>query len=193
MTVHLKPVCHPLTPDRRKDFERLFGERGAYGGCWCMFWRMRSSEWRNTTREENKRGIRRIVRSGPPPGLLAYIQDDVAGWVSVGPRETFPLIERSRVRPRLSDKPTWSINCFFIDPRFRGTGLMRELLRAAVAHAREGGARLIEAYPLEPEGGRAGTMDGYVGIASVFRKAGFRKVRPPVGTAIRGRYILGRL
>ena len=26
----------PLTPDRWDDFETLFGERGACGGCWCM-------------------------------------------------------------------------------------------------------------------------------------------------------------
>ena len=31
---------HPLTPDRWDDLEALFGPRGAYGGCWCMFWRV---------------------------------------------------------------------------------------------------------------------------------------------------------
>ena len=28
---------HPLTKDRWIDFEALFGARGAYGGCWCMW------------------------------------------------------------------------------------------------------------------------------------------------------------
>ena len=31
---------HTLTPDRWPDFEKLFGEKGAYGGCWCMWWRI---------------------------------------------------------------------------------------------------------------------------------------------------------
>ena len=29
----------PLTPDRWKDLEALFGKHGATGGCWCMWWR----------------------------------------------------------------------------------------------------------------------------------------------------------
>ena len=36
---------HPLTPDRWDDFEELFGERGAYGGCWCMWWRITRAEF----------------------------------------------------------------------------------------------------------------------------------------------------
>ena len=31
---------HRLTPERWADFEELFGERGAAGGCWCMWWRL---------------------------------------------------------------------------------------------------------------------------------------------------------
>jgi hypothetical protein len=36
---------HPLTPDRWDDFEELFGSRGAYGGCWCMWWRTTRKEF----------------------------------------------------------------------------------------------------------------------------------------------------
>ena len=32
-------TIRPLTPSRGKELEALFGERGASGGCWCMFWR----------------------------------------------------------------------------------------------------------------------------------------------------------
>ena len=38
---------HPLTPDRWADFEKLFGPRGAYAGCWCMWPRMRSKDFAN--------------------------------------------------------------------------------------------------------------------------------------------------
>lgn len=38
---------HPLTPKRWPDVEKLFGARGACGGCWCMFWRQtRERQWR---------------------------------------------------------------------------------------------------------------------------------------------------
>ena len=30
----------PATFDRWADFEKLMGERGGYGGCWCMLWRL---------------------------------------------------------------------------------------------------------------------------------------------------------
>ena len=36
---------YPLTPERWKDFEELFGPRGACGGCWCMWWRLKRSEF----------------------------------------------------------------------------------------------------------------------------------------------------
>jgi hypothetical protein len=33
-------VCKPLTSRGWNDFERLLGLRGAWGGCWCMYWRL---------------------------------------------------------------------------------------------------------------------------------------------------------
>ena len=183
--------CHPLTPDRWHDFEMLFGERGAYGGCWCMFWRMPASAWNQATKEQNKQGIEAIVASGPPPGLLAYAGDQAVGWVSVGPREAFPRLERSRTLKRLDERPTWSVNCFFIARPYRGQGLMLVLLQAAVDYARSQGAAVIEGYPAEPgEDKRLGTMEGYVGIASVFRQAGFRLATRQVGGKELSRYQL---
>jgi GNAT superfamily N-acetyltransferase len=181
---------HPLTSDRWPDFETLFGERGAYGGCWCMFWRMPAAAWNHTTSERNKEGIQTIVGSGPPPGLLAYDGDQAVGWVSVGPREAFPRIERSRTLKRVDDRPTWSVNCFFIAEPYRGQGLMLALLQAAIEYARSQGATLIEGYPREPGDERLGTMQGYKGIASVFRQAGFRLTTCEVGGKEISRYQL---
>ena len=33
----MRIVCRELTPALWPDLERLFGPRGAVGGCWCMF------------------------------------------------------------------------------------------------------------------------------------------------------------
>jgi GNAT superfamily N-acetyltransferase len=182
---------YPLTIDRWLDFERLFGERGAYGGCWCMFWRLPASVWSRNTTAQNKQDMKAIVEAGPPPGLLAYQGGEVVGWVSVGPREAFPRIERSRTLKRLDDQPTWSVNCFFVAMPYRASGLMLELLKAAIEYARRQGAAVIEGYPLEPlRGERVGTMEGYVGIASIFRKAGFRKVRRRIRGRVISRYQL---
>jgi hypothetical protein len=35
----------PVIPKRWSEFEALFGERGACGGCWCMLWRLKRSEF----------------------------------------------------------------------------------------------------------------------------------------------------
>jgi hypothetical protein len=34
---------YPVTPERWPDLERLFGPRGACGGCWDMWWRAERS------------------------------------------------------------------------------------------------------------------------------------------------------
>ena len=36
---------HPATPERWADVAELFGERGAYDGCWCMFWRLSAKDY----------------------------------------------------------------------------------------------------------------------------------------------------
>ena len=62
----------PLTPSRWTDLVELFGPRGACGGCWCMWWRLRRSEYERKKGAGNCRALRRVVRKGPPPGILAY-------------------------------------------------------------------------------------------------------------------------
>ena len=53
----MKLTTHPLTPDLWPVFEDLFGENGAAGGCWCMYWRI-GSAYRNRPRGENKMAFR---------------------------------------------------------------------------------------------------------------------------------------
>ena len=174
-----KVEVHPLTADRWADFERLFGPRGASGGCWCMFWRLRSSENAGNTGPDNKRAMRQIVDKGEPPGLLAYVDGEPAGWCSIEPREKFARLENSRTFKRVDDRPSvWSLNCFVIARQHRRLGLMTTLVDAAIENARRRGARIIEAYPIEPSGDLK-SYHGYTGIASTFRRRGFREVARP--------------
>jgi hypothetical protein len=70
----------PLTAERWGDLERLFGERGACGGCWCMWWRLRRSEYDRQKGEGNRRSLRALVEVGEPVGILAYLAGDPVGW-----------------------------------------------------------------------------------------------------------------
>jgi GNAT superfamily N-acetyltransferase len=166
---------HPVTPERWADLERLFGKHGADGGCWCMWWRLTRSQFARQVGEKNRLALKAIVDSGKVPGLLAYADGEPVAWCSLGAREDYPSLERSRTLKRVDDRPVWSIVCFFVAKPFRGRGLMEPFLRAAVEYAGERGAKIVEGYPVEPQKRLSGSS-GYMGVASAYRKAGFVEV-----------------
>ena len=170
---HLK-FC-PLTSDRWNDLEKLFGEKGACGGCWCMYWRLSYSEFQKQIGDGNKEAFKRLVYSGKVPGILAYAGDEPVGWCSVAPREVFPKLEHSRILKRVDDKPVWSVVCFFVAKPFRHRGLSIKMLEAVVDYVRCNGGRIVEGYPVEAEKKQPGAFL-YTGIASAYRKAGFAEV-----------------
>src|SRR5882672_11320080 len=86
----------PLTRSRWRDFEQLFGPRGACGGCWCMTPRLTSREYEAAKGERNRRAMRRLVERGPPPGLLAFRGGEPVAWIAVGPRAEYRRLAGSR-------------------------------------------------------------------------------------------------
>ena len=74
----------PLTADRFFDLEALFGERGACGGCWCMWWQLARAEFNRQKGAGNRRAMKRIVDSGEVPGILAYAGLSVAMRPAIG-------------------------------------------------------------------------------------------------------------
>jgi len=175
-TTSNKLVFHPLTKDRWSDFELLFGKRGACGGCWCMFWRLKRSEFNEQKGEGNKQSMFQIVQSGEVPGIIAYIDNQPVGWCSVAPREQFSALDRSRIFKRVDEKPVWSVTCFFIAKPFRKSGLTVELLKYAIQYCRERGAAIIEGYPVQPKQASMPDVFAWNGFVSAFQKAGFTEV-----------------
>jgi len=165
----------PLTTSRFADLEALFGQNGACGGGWCMWWRLPRAEYEAGRGERNRRALRRIVASDTAPGVLAYAGKEPVGWCAVEPRSAYPRLARARTLKPVDDAPVWSITCFFVARRWRGKGVARALALAAVEHARSRGARLVEAYPVDPRGELADAF-AYTGLASTFLRAGFREV-----------------
>ena len=166
----------PVTQARWPDPERLFGPGGASGGCWCMWFRRRSSEFAKAKAGENKADMRSLVESCEEPGLIAYVGGEPAGWISLDSREKYGRIEHSRLFQRIDNRPVWSVVCFVIGKAHRRTGLSGRLLEAGIEYARKRGARTLEAYPVEPDEELTGDR-GFQGIRSVFERAEFVEVK----------------
>jgi GNAT superfamily N-acetyltransferase len=165
----------PLTSERWTDFEKLFGKHGACGGCWCMWWRLKRSEFVKNKGDKNKEAMKRIITNGEITGILAYINSKPVGWCSVGPREAFPTLERSRILRRVDDKPVWSVVCFFVAKPFRHKGITVKLLKAAIAYVGKEGGKVVEGYPSNSTKVQPDAFV-YTGLFSAFHKAGFVEV-----------------
>jgi len=165
----------PLTPDRWRDLETLFGSRGACAGCWCMYPRLSRSAWDAGKGAPNKRAFKRVVAAGPPPGILAYRGVTPIGWCAIAPRDSYPLLARSRVLAPVDEARVASITCLFVAKSERHRGVSRLLLKAAGAHARTLGLRLLEGYPTDKPKGQPDAFM-WTGLASAFRAAGFVEV-----------------
>ncbi|MCR4268588.1 N-acetyltransferase [Nitratireductor sp. ZSWI3] len=171
----------PLTAELWPAFEDLFGRQGACYGCWCTHYRLAPAIRRQNDRERNKDHIRARIEAGPPPGLLALDGMRADGWMQIGPRADVPeWNNKGRVSAALEDGPqddpgVWAISCFFLRSSARRQGLTHRLVAAGIAHARENGARLLEACPMTLSKDSR-SIGLYVGSTRVFEKAGFAVV-----------------
>lgn len=188
----------PVTPPRWPDLELLFGPRGACGGCWCMFWRQTRSEYEKMKGESNRLQLKSLVDGGEIPGLIAYATagpeasaTQPVGWISVGPRQAFSALQRSRLLKPVDDLPAWSIVCFFVNRHYRRHGLTAHLVQAAVQYAASQGARIVEGYPVDPAQGKYPDTFAYTGLPGPFLKAGFVEVARRSQTRPVLRYYVG--
>ena len=168
----------PLTPARIADLATLFDQGGDPKWCWCTFFRARGRDWSNSTAAENREllttAARKGRRAGHAPGLLAYQDGSVVGWVSLAPREDYERLAYSKVLAPVDDTPVWSIVCFVVGRASRGQGVASALLDAAIDYARGYGASTLEAYPVDvPDGKRIPSANAYQGTLGMFERAGF--------------------
>jgi ribosomal protein S18 acetylase RimI-like enzyme len=148
---------------------------------WCQYWRLRSKDFGAAKVPELRERLRgQATGSAPraePPGLVAFDGDRAVGWVSLGPRDGYERIVRSRVIPKIDDGPVWSIVCFAVSPSARGRGVGQTLLEAAIQFAARRGVETLEAYPIAVEAGEPINPDSaFTGTLAMFERAGFEVV-----------------
>ena len=171
------------------DIQAVFGTRGTASSCWCQRYKLRPREaFRSFPVEERVRRLHEQTHCGHPEsdtssGLVAYLDREPVGWCAVESRPEYEGLLRVFRVPwdgRDEDKTdggVWAVTCLFARAGFRKRGVSRALARAAVAYARERGARAIEAYPIIATNVIAEEL--HVGTPSVFADAGLVEVSRP--------------
>ena len=170
-----------LSPRTLPDFETLAVKQG---GCWCIFYQRAKPLRRGTTSEEwkrrNRRDKRRLVREGRSHAILVYDGKTAIGWCQYGDRNELPRIDARRTyrkaAPPVGDVKLWRITCFFVDPKYRGRGVAKYALKAALESIKEQGGGIVEAYPVVSAKMAAVPEWRWFGTLGMFRREGFRRV-----------------
>jgi GNAT superfamily N-acetyltransferase len=180
--------CRKLTRRDWPRIEKLFGPRGACGGCWCMLWRFDGprSRWQKALGAANKRAFKRLVEAGRVRGCLAFSGREPVGWVSVGPKREFAYFKRSRSIAPSDDPRDWCVSCFYVPAAWRGKGVASALLAAAVDLAVRSKARSIEGYPLVPRepGELAPAAFAWTGVPALFERCAFERAKNPIAKKV---------
>jgi len=179
--------ARPLTPGSWPDLEQLFGLPGGsiVRGCWCMHYR-KTGQGSGSAGAGSKLALCDLVNRGVVPGLIGYLDGSPAGWISLGPREEYLRLLRSPIMKPVDDIKVWSVVCSFVARPYRGQGLQHQMLAAAIGFARDNGARVLEAYPVD-KAGRSHDDFMFFGSRSLYERAGFREVvrRSPTRVVMR--------
>ncbi len=187
MVKYIAYTTRELSPRTLPDFERLATKQG---GCWCMFYQRPRPVGRGLSSEERKKINRKdketLVRQGRSHAILVYEGKDPVGWCQYGPKDELPRIDAGRsyrkVKPPGGAEKLWRITCFFVDRDYRGKGVSKIALKAALESIKEQGGGIVEAYPVVSKKMAAVPEWRWFGTPSMFRKQGFRTVAP-LGTS----------
>lgn len=173
----------------------IFGTTDYLGRCQCQRFKVVGWIWRDSSQEERTAMLRAQTACGDPratttSGLVAYVDDEPAGWVAVERRTAYPKLRTSRVPwsgrdEDKDDEGIWAVTCLVVRKGYRGRGLTYPLARATVDFARQRGARALEAYPMITQPGKEITWgEVHVGARQVFEEAGFEEVSRPTARRV---------
>lgn len=182
---HMRSITTALaSPDVWDDIQHALSGGGDGRSCQCVWPVLTNKEWQTTDLDQRMTLFQHEVASGRPPGIIAYVDGDAAGWVRVGPRPAQRRLGRTRnivaaTAEALDDDAVWAVSCFVVRKEHRGRGVNAALLDAAVAHARASGARIIEGYPIDTGMTKVRVNDLFHGALSTFLRAGFTKIDSP--------------
>jgi GNAT superfamily N-acetyltransferase len=174
-----------LSADTYPDFEKLALKQG---GCWCMHYQrekpvrgVRGEEWKKINRRDKKA----LVKKGKSHAILVYLGAIPVGWCQYGLREELPRIDAGRgykkLNPQYEDRKLWRVTCFFVDRAYRGRGVSKFALKAALESIKKQGGGIVESYPVVSKKMAAVPEWRWFGTPGMFEREGFKQ-DGPLGT-----------
>jgi GNAT superfamily N-acetyltransferase len=176
-----------LNPATYHDFERLAAKQGS---CWCMYYQRPAPIGRGKSAEEviraNRRDKKALVRKGRSHAILVYDSERPVGWCQYGVADELPRIDAGRGYKKVG-RPAgavklWRITCFFVERRYRGRGIAKVALHAALQSIAKQGGGVVEAYPVVSERMARVPEWRWFGTPPMFKCEGFVEVAP-LGTS----------
>jgi GNAT superfamily N-acetyltransferase len=164
-----KLAFKPVTEATREDFRAVFAKPGGPKYCWCMLWRASPQELKDAKGQAREKQILGRIDQGVPVGLVGYADGEPVAWVSVAPKATFRGL--GGPEPEEGEK-VFSLTCMHLPRVLRAKGMARQLIAAAVAHARKHKADVLEAYPVDPDS----PSYRHMGLVPAFEAQGFTEV-----------------
>ena len=139
-------------------------------------------EWKKINRKDKET----LVRQGRSRAILVYDDKTPVGWCQYGTRDELPRIDAGRgyrkVRPLVKEEKIWRITCFFVDKDYRGQGVSKIALHAALESIRNKGGGIVEAFPVVSKKMAAVPEWRWFGTPNMFKRERFKSVAP-LGTS----------
>ena len=147
-------------------------------------------EWKKANQKDKKI----LVRKGKSHAILVYSGNIPVGWCQYGTKDELPRIDAGRgykkIGPPKTDKTLWRLTCFFVDKAYRGKGVSKFALKAALKSIKDQGGGVVEAYPVVSKKMVAVPEWRWFGTPSMFEREGFKQVGPLGNTWVLMRKII---
>jgi GNAT superfamily N-acetyltransferase len=160
-----------LSKDTWTDFVALMLTDSQCSECWCLNHREPAGCPTGIVAQQKMLQFTTENRVG---GLLAYQDQECVGWIAVDPIADL-VGHDCQPTGKLNE---WSIHCLFIKDGFRGQGISKQLISAAIQFAKSKGAKLVSAFPIPEENRSRFPVNEaeFSGRYSTYSKLGFVSV-----------------
>lgn len=164
-----------VTPDRVGDYQAFFDRDAfrdypAWQGCYCMHavFDEGDERWAARTEDENRAAMSERLAAGRTTALLAYAGERPVGWCHWGTADRVPALLRHSSAD--AEAGVGHVACFIVAAPYRGHGVARTLLDAALDRMRAAGLAYAQAYPGRD---RRSPQSNFRGPLAMYEEAGF--------------------